>query len=811
MLENKIPDSAPFQRCVRQVFSSMFKLCGIAAEMAKVGRWKQWLHALKDGSGDQELADEYGKMETAIKDLQSAVNLATLSFTIEVNSKVTTFTSKLNTVLEFNEAFEKSTTELKTTNLAILNHTGTMSQEISEIKLFVKAIDASLRPHTGVTTGDSPQGQKDKQKSSSDKTKEAASSKNEGQFAKLCQRFADTSIITKKSKAREEDRKFWFVEDTAKWFLQEAKYKAWLDGRPKILWVTGPQGIGKTFLAHATVDNLIEQYKHVPRTSVAHFFFSQEEEELRSFGGALRCAVLRIAEQDPIYCRQVMSEIERNEGKDSWEQFFAHRYSKTTEARLFFVLDGIDESSVQDQATIFKLSQKIEKEDLNIHLLITSRPHLISTVPEAAVATMNVTKWDMQTDMAKLTIARCRKRAPRALDKLRAFHPRFRKRMRRVLLEHADGMLFVDSMLRRWNIIGRQTSVLKDIERGIPSNVESLHKLLVAECQKGRTREQHTALRTFFCMLAFSQRPLTLDEATELMIIYDPKQTISIEDEINGRCTRLLYAHHGEDEDDEEEDADEYEEHDQHDEHNKHERDESASDADKDISGQVPLRFRNRSLKEFFRESCVEEDSLRVPPATAHCTIFLICVDCLCGNESPRPNTRSEMTARFQTYAVRYWADHFVNIDFDNVDNEQLRHVLSRLSKLLSNQNNVSVYFEKEGTFKYQVGENYGYSLLNERTKFLEKVIAIVKRVLGTDPDSLEDKTRIWAEKALESTINILLPLAKGHVLNWRRAQRSNAALNSCFLAHNALNLVSQGKVCRGSSSSRTVRSMLAS
>jgi hypothetical protein len=100
-------------------------------------------------------------------------------------------------------------------------------------------------------------------------------------------------------------------------------------------------------------------------------------------------------------------------------------------------------------------------------------------------------------------------------------------------------MRYVDHMLRRLSYIGREKSVLKDLEKNLPDNLDELYSLMLSECQANRTEEQYRTLKKLFAWLAYSKRVLSLGEAAELinLTVHDTK-TFDIEDELIGRSSR---------------------------------------------------------------------------------------------------------------------------------------------------------------------------------------------------------------------------------------------------------------------------------
>jgi hypothetical protein len=92
-------------------------------------------------------------------------------------------------------------------------------------------------------------------------------------------------------------------------------------------------------------------------------------------------------------------------------------------------------------------------------------------------------------------------------------------------------------MLRRLNVLGRESLILKELDT-LPDDLPKLYELLLSECQNHRSKEQFTALKKLFAWLAYSKRPLTLGEATSLIKIVPGTTSFSLEEEIDGRSAR---------------------------------------------------------------------------------------------------------------------------------------------------------------------------------------------------------------------------------------------------------------------------------
>lgn len=99
-------------------------------------------------------------------------------------------------------------------------------------------------------------------------------------------------------------------------------------------------------------------------------------------------------------------------------------------------------------------------------------------------------------------------------------------------------MLYVELMLRRYNFIGREGAVLRDITNFHPADLFSLYDLMLSEVQERRSPEQYQALKKLFAWLTFSQRPLTLNEASAVINLTGQDTSLNIEEELEGKSSR---------------------------------------------------------------------------------------------------------------------------------------------------------------------------------------------------------------------------------------------------------------------------------
>lgn len=93
--------------------------------------------------------------------------------------------------------------------------------------------------------------------------------------------------------------------------------------------------------------------------------------------------------------------------------------------------------------------------------------------------------------------------------------------------------------MRRLNALGREGPILKELDH-LPVDTTALYHSLLEECQKNRTPEDRELLRNLLAWLAYTKAKFTVGEANLLIAIIDKENSISVEEELEGRLARLL-------------------------------------------------------------------------------------------------------------------------------------------------------------------------------------------------------------------------------------------------------------------------------
>ncbi|KAI0379047.1 hypothetical protein F5Y04DRAFT_290521 [Hypomontagnella monticulosa] len=155
--------------------------------------------------------------------------------------------------------------------------------------------------------------------------------------------------------------------------LQHPLYSTWKSKRNSFLWIHGDAGRGKTILSSVVVEDL--QNTHL--NDCLYFYFDITDPEKKHFQGAIRSLISQLYYQRKDV-RKYLDSLHSDDGiQTSLESLcttFQNMVQQTDE--VWIVLDALDECSSQNgnRDTLLRFIQTIRDLQMNIHLLVTSRP-----------------------------------------------------------------------------------------------------------------------------------------------------------------------------------------------------------------------------------------------------------------------------------------------------------------------------------------------------------------------------------------------------------------------------------------------------
>ncbi|EEH16587.1 hypothetical protein PABG_06674 [Paracoccidioides brasiliensis Pb03] len=731
IIQVKLPSIPAYTSHVVRVFSAMLSVCGIATAYIKKGRFKKWVRVLREGGGDGNLQSAHAAMEKSLTELESASVTVILATTEGLKQDTKGIVATTERIDISNQRIDTRTERIELSILSQRDQFHEMSanfekllksqrKDAKKLQLYDpgKVVDARTRKHVAFNS------------------------------VKLC---FETSIDPA---WQTRDIEYSFVKGSAKWVLEEEAYQAWREGgNNPYLWISGDAGFGKTCIAFSLARELTESVASEPKTSVAAFYFQSDQAELRSVSNAMSSIIIQIAKRNTSYCEQVSSEIGKSDGDvdidnwstDLWERFFQSKFGSKSNNRLFLVIDGLDEISAEDRVKFLGLLAQVRKESLNMHVLFTSRTDIPSSPKLLQPLEITATKDKLLPDMTLLVKDRLKR-----LPNLYALHKKTKRKILSRVLEKADSMLYVDHMLRRYNSIGREGAVLKDLETNLPDNLQSLYNNMLAELTQRRTSEHMKIFKNLLAWLAFSKRLLTVGEVDDLTTLLGQDRSYNIIEEVEGKSSRILRIARTFDEENQDDESD-----------GEGDPPDDASVASKMIADDnaASLQFLDRSLRDYFRSADVNEEELRTDVSSAHLIIFEMSVNVICGMYRSKGAKAGDQV---KNYAINFWARHFLDLDPLSATEKDVVRVIEPLVLILSNHNNAAKELESAPVYRDVFGKT-----VKRQNDFLKLVAIWVERASDLKVEKLNDGARSWVESAVRSLLKIMVPLARGHVLNW--------------------------------------------
>ncbi|RKK61956.1 hypothetical protein BFJ69_g17066 [Fusarium oxysporum] len=309
---------------------------------------------------------------------------------------------------------------------------------------------------------------------------------------------------------------------TCNWILDRPVFQHWLptefSAGPKLLWVNGPAGFGKTILcAH-----VVEYLSSTLDTPVAHFFFTSDHESREDPFLALRLWISQI--------------VSRHEGafehvRQKWESDSDPVATRSTVISLFtqllhdipgctFVADGLDEctslNNTNNSAAKFLHDVANAVAGTNARLLVVSRDE-----PEIRYALINDTREsfveykimpeDVRSDTAAFSQSIVDRKLPNKSDDIRST-------LSEAMTNRCQGQFLWLKMQEESLRRGMNKKQLQSAIENTPTGLDHLYDRNWTRITRLGEWEKQRA----FALLrwtAFALRPLTVCEITEAVLI----------------------------------------------------------------------------------------------------------------------------------------------------------------------------------------------------------------------------------------------------------------------------------------------------
>jgi hypothetical protein len=770
LLENKIPPQQHFQVFLVNVFSALLKLSAMARTYCAKGRFHKWAKALVDGK-DPDLQAAYGALTGNLQNLESAIIMQTLRTTIEI-SEVTRST---------NQSVAKMQGQLGGIAVMSMQTLETSQQTFSATVRVETGVEQLL--HTSVDNAATGNEVLRLQKKMLDKLQSKESKDKQRNMSSGASRPANFERLRIPLKNDAEgginerlaDMKQSCVEGLFDWIQDDPYFEAVLHEEESFLGVSATAGMGKSSLAFRMFALLEQRYASSDSTCVVWFPFDEERPEMRSVNNMLRCCAIRAAKKDEHYCTETLKALQRDdsnsvldEDEDAWNHLIESRFTKKSDRRLILILDGVDQIRSEDLPTFLNLLGRVKGQDCAIQVIFTYDPDNELSLSSLDVKRIQLSRDNIAHDMRKFAWSRTK-----TLSRLRKLRRDFRKTIRKKVMQKADSFLYIDHTMRRLNALGREGPITKELEI-LSENTTALYHTLFEECQKNRTTEDQELLRNLLAWLAYMKTKLTVAEANFLIEVFKKENVMSIEEELDGRLSRLLRisGDRAENEQDESSGDDDRPENSSGEAEQSEKR---AEDADNFLS------FQERSLKAYFRDAIQDHrDGLRCTATEAHAIIFRTCATVL----TMANKDQNRVARKLINYASEWWLSHLLEIKPDkngSVGDDLAKLVIESIYSILTNKNNSLRCLETQSNKTILTSEDIG------QDEVLATLAAWANRAVPLPANQLPYGILDWFRPLAQEPRRVFIGLSRSHITNWFSSGTKREAYAAFVCAHAAL------------------------
>ncbi|KAH9477080.1 Vegetative incompatibility protein HET-E-1 [Psilocybe cubensis] len=327
---------------------------------------------------------------------------------------------------------------------------------------------------------------------------------------------------------------------TCLWFYEDERFSRWLE-RPGFIWVHGQAGSGKTILISSIIDRLPEPNLS---TGVGYFLFDARDGQMDSQQHMkfIRSLLYQLSDARHGGIPQDVVNLYHKCGAaqpldDQLEDLLRRILARFE--RVFVVIDALDECADRHRTRDW-IKSVLKISGGRIHLVITSRPELdIKDVfEELCDYSVDVGTAENNTDIATYIDEQMRLSFTN-LDK------ESRDAIASSLKNKAEGSFrYIALQLAELEACSSRDELEKALIN-LPEGLDEIYDRILRKCERKHVFE----LKTFLQFLAFSTRPMSVDELAETITIdfsspnsptFNPKKRYLDPNTVLKRCGGLV-------------------------------------------------------------------------------------------------------------------------------------------------------------------------------------------------------------------------------------------------------------------------------
>ena len=387
---------------------------------------------------------------------------------------------------------------------------------------------------------------------------------------------------------------------------------------PKIMWLYGHPGSGKSIQASFLVDFLLKEGQNC-----CFYFLRHQDVEKRSPNPMLRSLALQSSTTDPDFMDFLRAlgedgmRFDKKKPMEIWNRLFlSGLFTIPLSKPLYWVIDGLDESD--SPSAIVEMFATIPR-DVPIRILITSRrTSTLTKVFDRASTAIDILRLEIKASEQDIRLF--------ALDKLRYMQAsdEDRERIIESVICRAEGsFLWVSLVLEEISEHVQRQDAVQDVLASLPLGMKSFYQRMDSALLNLARAEHRSMSDTILRWVLYARRPLTVPELADIPH-QDLTGVLDLPHTISKVCGQFVVID--------------------------------------EASQQVQL------LHETAREYLIEESELRgrFCPSQSHEELFCTCLQVFLNAESYYQELKSIPPSSFSRYAATCWPYHLRHCEADS-------------------------------------------------------------------------------------------------------------------------------------------------
>ncbi|KAH8598562.1 hypothetical protein B0O99DRAFT_567007, partial [Bisporella sp. PMI_857] len=414
---------------------------------------------------------------------------------------------------------------------------------------------------------------------------------------------------------------------SGKWFLQSAELLEWRTVSNSFLWLYGILGCGKTILSATIIEELGISTSH---SQLLYFYFDFNDTSKQPLEEMIRSLIAQLYEMREDTRKQLDSLFSSCNGRQPTSESLCasllHMIQQVGE--VYIILDALDECSTRGGAKglLSWMKGLLSQERKHVHLLVTSRPEEDIKSALNGIGRQVPVQGDLvDRDIYAYIYARVRE--DDGLKRWRS-RPDVQEKIETQLKEQSKGMF-------RWTACQLDAlekcfdpQMLQHALGSLPETLDETYDRILLGIPQASKQKAIRILQ----FLAFSERPLRVEEAVDAIIVepegnprFDPSNRMPDPMEISKYCSSLV------------------------------------------VVGDRQLQLAHFSVKEYLASNRLPKHYRQSFQETeAKALIVSVCVAYLLHLDQDLPVKEIKASFHFAHYCAQYWVHHAAAVTKDN-------------------------------------------------------------------------------------------------------------------------------------------------